>query len=129
MIPYAAGHNFRLVLLNMRGYPGSTPYDERELDMLEGTPAVQGDASPQDMALEARGKEVAEFLRWFIQSENIPAIREEPGNGKRLGGVSVLSWSGGNAATFAMFAHAAKLPEETKSLLNAYLRSFIMYGK
>ncbi|RPD62824.1 hypothetical protein L227DRAFT_562086 [Lentinus tigrinus ALCF2SS1-6] len=128
MIPYAAERNLRLVLLNLRGYPGSTPYTEREIDLLEGmSTAISKESTPQDMALEARGKEVAEFLRWFIKTENIPAIREDPGSGQLLGGLSVLSWSGGNAATFAMFAHADKLPAETKSLFNAYLRSFVMY--
>ncbi len=130
MISYAADHNLRLVLLNLRGYPGSTPYSTSELDLLEGRSVSHDDAgSPQDMALQARGMEVAEFLRWFIKTENIPAIREDPGRGKLVGGLSVLSWSGGNAATFAMFAHADRLPEETKSLFNTYLRSFIMYGE
>ena len=37
MIPFAAQHNLRLVLLNMRGYPGSTPYSTEELlSSLEG---------------------------------------------------------------------------------------------
>ncbi|KAI0695747.1 Alpha/Beta hydrolase protein [Cerioporus squamosus] len=128
MIPYAAEHNLRLVLLNLRGYPGSTPYFPSELDLLEGRSVAHDDTeSPQDLALQARGMEVAEFLRWFVKTENISPIHEDPGSGKLLGGLSVLSWSGGNAATFAMFAHADKLPEETKTLFNAHLRSFIMY--
>ncbi|RDX50214.1 hypothetical protein OH76DRAFT_463824 [Lentinus brumalis] len=127
MIPYAADHSLRLVLLNLRGYPGSTPYSTSELDLLEGGSTASDDTgSPQDMALQARGMEVAQFLRWFIKTENIPAIRDT-GSGKLLGGLSVLSWSGGNAATFAMFAHADKLPGETKSLFDTYLRSFVMY--
>lgn len=123
MIPYAAAHNIRLVLLNRRGYPGSTPVSSEELAALEGS------ISAQQAALKTRGAEIAEFLRWFIETEAIPPIRAVPGSGALVGGLSLLSWSGGNGTTLAMFAwHADKLPATTNKLFNKYLRSFIIYG-
>ena len=35
MVPFAAAHRLRLVLVNMRDYPGSTPYTPAELAALE----------------------------------------------------------------------------------------------
>ena len=61
--------------------------------------------------------------------EKIPPIREEGGDGKLVGGLSILGWSGGNGHTLCMLAHADKLPEGTRELLDGYLRSLILYGK
>ncbi|KAI0755320.1 hypothetical protein C8Q80DRAFT_1217006 [Daedaleopsis nitida] len=113
--------NLRLVLLNMRGYPGSTPYSIEELEALEG------DAGAQEAALNTRAAEIAAFLRWFIETEAIPPIREVPGSEALLDGLSLLSWSGGNSTTLAMLAHADQLSEATRELFNKYLRSFILY--
>lgn len=123
MIPYAAAHNLRLVLLNMRGYPGSTPYTQGELESLKS------DLETQQASLAARGAEIAVFLRWFIETEKLPPIREDTGSERLVGGLSLLSWSGGNGPMLAMFAHADKLAGETRQLLNLYLRSFVIYGK
>lgn len=121
LIPYAARHNLRLVLLNMHGYPESTTYSDAELDRLEGTPMEQ------ELALKIRGVELAVFLRWFIEMEHIPPVTEVEGS-RKIGGVSVLAWSGGNSVSLAMFAHAHALPQDTQKLLGAYLRTLILYG-
>ncbi|KAI0366634.1 alpha/beta-hydrolase [Pilatotrama ljubarskyi] len=122
MIPFAAEHNLRLVLLNLRDYPGSTPYSAEDVEDLRG-PSCEA----QDRAIRNRGLEIATFIRWFIETEAIPPIKEVAGSEALVGGLSLLSWSGGNCAAAAMFAHADKLPEDTRQLFDAYLRSFIMY--
>ncbi|KAI0357368.1 alpha/beta-hydrolase [Trametes cingulata] len=122
MIPFAAEHNLRLVLLNLRDYPGSSPYSAEDVEDLRG-PSHEA----QDRAIRTRGLEIASFIRWFIKTEAIPPIKEVPGSEALVGGLSLLSWSGGNCATVAMFAHADKLSEETRKLFDTYLRSFIMY--
>ena len=106
----------------MRGYPGSSPYTAEELDAYEGKPDAQR------LALQSRGAEIAEFLRWFIEKENIPPLQQTSGSGAAVGGLSLLSWSGGNSLTLSMFAHVDELAESTNELLNKYLRSFILYG-
>ena len=108
----------RLVRLNMREYPGSTLYSDEELALLGGS------HDEQTLALQARGLELAAFLRGFIESERIPP--RSPDN--RGGGISVLGWSGGNHLTLGMFAHADALSEETRMLLDGYLRTLILYG-
>ncbi|PIL22932.1 hypothetical protein GSI_15628 [Ganoderma sinense ZZ0214-1] len=113
-------HNLRLVLLNLRGYPGSTPYSEEELKCFEGS------AEEAESAVRARGLEVAAFLRWFIEAEKIPEFQDTSGSDSGVGGLSLLSWSGGNCQTLSMFANADTLPEDTRNVLNGYLRSFII---
>ena len=122
MIPCATQHNIRLILLNLHGYPGSTPYTDEELDRLEVS------IEAREAELQARGLELAEFLRWLICTEEIPPIREGNGEDELVGGLSLLSWSGGNGHTLSMFAHADKLTEETRKLFDEYLRSLILYG-
>ena len=123
MIPFAEECNLRLVLLNLRGYPGSTPYSDEELKRFEGT------VDDPESAVQARGFEIATFLRWFIETEKIPRIHALPGSGRNVGGLSLLSWSGGNVQTLSMFANADKLPMETRELFDCHLRSFILYGE
>ncbi|KAI1783088.1 hypothetical protein LXA43DRAFT_1048049 [Ganoderma leucocontextum] len=121
MIPFATQNNIRLILLNLHGYPGSTLYTDEELDRLEGS------IEAREAELQARGLELAEFLRWFISTEEIPPIREGRDEDELVGGLSILSWSGGNGHTLSMFAHADKLPDETRKLFDEYLRSLILY--
>ncbi|OSD07584.1 alpha/beta-hydrolase [Trametes coccinea BRFM310] len=121
MLPFAAEHNLRLVLLNLRGYPGSTDYSPADLDKLRDS-----DPESQEQAMAERGLEIAEFLRWYIDTEAIPPITLTP-EGVSTGGISLLSWSGGNWFTVAMFGNAGTIPESTRKLLNTYLRSFVMF--
>ncbi|KAM5538629.1 hypothetical protein V8D89_007658 [Ganoderma adspersum] len=114
---HSEGHNLRLVLLNLRGYPGSTPYSEEELKCFEGS------ADEQKSAVRARGLEIAAFLRWFVETEKIPECHVGGG-----GGLSLLSWSGGNCQTLSMLANADTLPEGTQKVLDGYFRTLIMYG-
>ncbi|KAJ3008093.1 hypothetical protein NUW54_g3292 [Trametes sanguinea] len=121
MVPFAAENNLRLVLLNLRGYPGSTDYSTTDLDKLRGP-----DRESQEQAMAERGLELAEFLRWYVETEAIPPIALTS-EGVRTGGISLLSWSGGNWHTVAMFGNVDKVPESTRKLLSTHLRSFIMF--
>ncbi|KAH9925573.1 alpha/beta-hydrolase [Fomitopsis serialis] len=125
MMPYAAHHNLRLVLINCRDYPGSTLYSESELGSLSST-----DPAIQSSALQARGLEFAEFIRRFIETQRIPPIiasRSGGGGGRRSGGFTLLGWSSGNCQTIPLLSYADLVPEATRKLLDAYFRSFVMY--
>ncbi|KAJ8462240.1 hypothetical protein ONZ51_g11023 [Trametes cubensis] len=122
MIPFAVEHNLRLVLVNVRGYPGSTPYSKEDLEELRSL-----DRAVQASAITKRGMDIAAFLRWFIETEDIPPIHERADDHALVGGISLLSWSGGNLPTISMLAHAGELPERTRTVLVTYFRSFIMF--
>ncbi|KAI0632494.1 hypothetical protein C8Q77DRAFT_1272422 [Trametes polyzona] len=128
MIPFAAQSNLRLVLLNLRGYPGSTPLSIEDIQDMRG-PSVEA----QERAMRHRGLEIAAFIRWFIEAEDVPPIRAHNtgSNDARCltGGLSVPSWSGGNYPTIAMLAHPAHLPEETRRLFDTHLRSLVMHER
>ena len=107
-------------MLNLRGYPGSTPYSEEELKRFEGS------AKEQKSAVRARGLETAAFVRWFVETEKIPECHTSGGGG----GLSVLApWSGGNCQTLSVLANADMLPEDTRKIFDGYFRTLIMYGK
>jgi len=75
MIPYAAARNVRLILVNVRDYPGSTPYSPSELAALNSS-----NLKEQWAMLNERGQEAAAFLLWFIQKERIPQIAGSQGD-------------------------------------------------
>ncbi|GBE81682.1 hypothetical protein SCP_0400530 [Sparassis crispa] len=119
LLPFAASNNLRLVLVNLRDYPGSTPFSPAELRAIRENPSD---------AIQARGFELAAFLSWFVEREKIPPISESSDAlHVRIGGLAVLGWSAGNYQTLSILAHAEKLPEVTRTLLNAYLRCVIFY--
>ena len=121
--PFAAERKLRLVTLNLRDYPGSTPYAPQELDDIR-------DPSPkrQERALRARALELGAFLQWLVQYQDIPPIRVGADSGVRSGGISLIAWSAANCQTMALLAHADQLPERTRALLDTHLRSYVLYG-
>lgn len=52
MIPFAVQYNLRLVLLNFRDYPGSTPLSPDDLDNLRGPSVESRDARRNTVALK-----------------------------------------------------------------------------
>lgn len=109
--------------MNNRDYYGSTPFSTGDLEALKSA-----DLDSQRAVVHARGLEIAAFLFWLIQKESIPR-RPLDGQGERSGGIVLLGWSWGNTMTMSFLAQASRLPEEDRSLLNGYMRSFIMYGE
>ncbi|CCM02474.1 uncharacterized protein FIBRA_04574 [Fibroporia radiculosa] len=123
MIPFAIANDLRLVLLNLRDYPGSTRYTPEELQQLRSS-----NRDVQSTAIVTRGLEIAEFIRWFIETERIPPISEGSSPGRAFsGGFAVLGWSSGNCQTVPLLAHGDKVPAETRRLFNNYFRTFIFY--
>ena len=100
MIPYAACNNLRLVLINCRDYPGSTLYSAAELEALSSK-----DPEKQALSLQARGREFTEFIRRFVESENIPPLVKTPDGSSVSGGFSLFGWSSGNCQTKIGRAH------------------------
>ncbi|KAF9816038.1 hypothetical protein IEO21_04213 [Rhodonia placenta] len=123
MLPFASTNNLRLVLVNKHDYRGSTPYSQEELKDL-----ASPDRGVQARAIAARGLEIGTFIRWFIQAEHIPPISASPrADDSRGGGVSLLGWSAGNLRAISFLAHVQDLPKETRSFLESYFRSLIVF--
>ena len=68
MITFADRHNLRIVRVNLRDYPGSTPYSPAELEVIHN-----GSYNEQVAFVKARGLELGAFLAWLIRTTDIPA--------------------------------------------------------
>ena len=67
LLPLAAQHNLRLVLINRRDYPHSSPYTEEDLDKVR----VNNIDTHTEFS-KARGTEFAQFIKVFVERENLP---------------------------------------------------------
>ncbi|KIY73539.1 hypothetical protein CYLTODRAFT_416917 [Cylindrobasidium torrendii FP15055 ss-10] len=112
--PYAARSNIRLVLINRRHYPGSSRYTDKEIESL---------AAGEQGALELIAKDMAGFIRWFIENKNIPKASADFSKG----GIAVLGWSMGAATTLAPFAWPDAVGKETLSIMEPYVRRLILW--
>jgi hypothetical protein len=101
--------NLRIVALTRRGYIGSSPYTESEL---------QGFQEGTREALEGLMAVLVAFMRTFVEKEKIP----------RRGGISIMGWSIGNLTTMSLFSDPGVIDGETRSFLEAYLKDIILYG-
>ncbi|KAH9835554.1 Alpha/Beta hydrolase protein [Rhodofomes roseus] len=123
LIPYARQRGIRLVMVNYRDYPGSTPYSWAELAAL-GSKKQEAERS----MLKQRGLEIAAFLRWYIMKENIPmAPSPQEYHNACGGGLAILAWSWGTAMAMSFLAQASTLPHQERWRLGSYLRTIIFY--
>ena len=123
LMPFAPKHNVRLILVNARDIGQSTPYTEAELALLNSK-------NPAENAQFMRGVilEFANFVAWLVQHENVPRFVEDSVGGK-TGGISLIAWSAGNGFFTPLFALADTIPSDIRTIIEPYLRSYIIYGK
>lgn len=122
----------RLVSINLRDYPGSTPYSPDEIAELRST-----ESKNQASFMRSRGIELAMFLAWYIRKEKIPPRTDPPADNptteakeiRSHGGLTVLGWSSGNCMSISLFAHSDTITPDTKIFLDKYIRSCILLGK
>ncbi|TFY81665.1 hypothetical protein EWM64_g2344 [Hericium alpestre] len=122
MFVHAAAHGLRLVTVNRREYPNSTPLPDHELAMMRG-----GDIEAGKIFLRRRSLEVGQFLKWFLQKETISPISTSAG-GKDEGGLVLLGWSSGWVHIAPLLAYADELPDDIVNALTPYLKGLCSYG-
>ncbi|EMD32087.1 hypothetical protein CERSUDRAFT_119069 [Gelatoporia subvermispora B] len=120
MFPYAHKYGLRLIAINQRDYPGSTPYTDEEIADLHGD-----DVESQARMIRDRGIELSEFLLWLIKEGMVNKKVETPTG--TAGGMTFLAWSSGNIMGFTFFAHLDELSKESQDLLGQYLRGVVIY--
>ncbi|CCM05546.1 uncharacterized protein FIBRA_07773 [Fibroporia radiculosa] len=121
VFPYASRNNLRIVLINWRDYPESTPYSDAELERMRGP------LDAQAAALAAHGVEFQNFIVWFVKTHQTPPIKANK-DGSLSGGVAFAAWSAGNLQCIALLAHADKASTKTRALLDIHLRTLIVYS-
>ncbi|HEV7736417.1 MAG TPA: hypothetical protein VGO47_03465, partial [Chlamydiales bacterium] len=139
LLPIAASSHIRLVLLNRRGYAGSTPFSPEDVapfaESLESDTGTEPtlSRSPRVIAelytsfLQQRGAEIARFLQKFIEIEKIsPTLAAE--GGRAIGGISLMGYSLGNILSMSMLALANTYDPALIKQLEPYLRKVVIYG-
>ncbi|PCH43959.1 hypothetical protein WOLCODRAFT_133046 [Wolfiporia cocos MD-104 SS10] len=123
MYQYAAQNSIRLVTVNLRDYPGSSPTSTEVLNAIR-----ENRREILATIIRDRGLEIIAFLEWLIKTENLPP-RSQSSNDETeaSGGISVLGWSSGNFMTISLLAHGSTLSQDRQKHLGAYLRSIILY--
>ncbi|KAI0032408.1 hypothetical protein K488DRAFT_49960 [Vararia minispora EC-137] len=121
MLPFARTNNLRIVLVNRRDYPNSTPLSDVELALLDA------ESTPESRSafFLARGLELAEFLAWFARTQGIRPKTEVDGHTQ--GGMGLVAWSSANNVAMAMFGNLDVVPAQTLSAIEPYLRTYIHY--
>ncbi|EPQ56346.1 hypothetical protein GLOTRDRAFT_74957 [Gloeophyllum trabeum ATCC 11539] len=115
LIPHAPANNLRLVLLNRRDYPGTTPTSPAEVARIRSD-----DTHVQAEALKDLGVELAQFLVWYVRRARVSDVQSG-------GGIAVLGWSSGNACGCAMLAHLNALGDQEQNVIKKYLKTYIIY--
>ena len=119
VLKLAPTSGLRIVAINRRDYPHSSPFSPAELE----TMATGSDADKATF-LSSGGLEIMTFIDEFIQQYDLPPIS---GDGQ-TGGVALAGWSLGNIVNCAAISSAERLSSDVKFRLAKYLRALILQG-
>jgi hypothetical protein len=119
VLKLAPTSGLRIVAINRRDYPHSSPFSPAELDTM-----ATGSDTDKVIFLSNRGLEIMTFIDEFIQQYELPPIS---GDGK-TGGVALAGWSLGNLVTCAAISSAERLSPDCKFRLAKYLRALVLQG-
>lgn len=120
ILPLAPNHNLRLVVVNRRDYPGSSPYSDAEIESIKG-----GNADAHSKFVKARGREFATFINNFIEQNNIPRAAEDG----KSGGIVLMAWSSGNYYTLSILTFADAIDDYIRKAIEPYFRSLMIFGE
>jgi hypothetical protein len=123
MIPFAAANRVRLIFVNRRDYPGSTPFSDAELAELGSS-----DLETRAKALAQQGLDIGLFLAWLIRETNIPPVVIGR-DGKQQGGIALVAWSLAHTPVAGFLAHADSLPTDALRILDPCLRAYCIFGE
>ncbi|TFK73220.1 alpha/beta-hydrolase [Pluteus cervinus] len=112
LLPLAPASNIRLVTVNRRNYPGSSPFTPADITNL-ATKA----------GLDQMATDVAGFLTWFVDHNDIPRASADG----KSGGLAVLGWSMGSCSLVAFLGQPDVVGAQTYTKLEPYLRKAIIY--
>ena len=119
LLPHAHKQNARVVTVNRRDYPGSTPLSPQELNVLNS-----GTDEQKAEYLKERGVEFATFFDTFAEGNTLSPISPDGSSG----GFAVLGWSLGCTFALASIAAVDALPAHVQERWKTRMRSLILQG-
>ncbi|KAI0092161.1 hypothetical protein BDY19DRAFT_990897 [Irpex rosettiformis] len=121
LFPYAAAHNLRLIAINQREYPGSSPLSEAQLALFHST-----DEEDQESVVVDCSRDLAHFVAWVVKHEHTPAPGKTA-SGKKTGGIGMWGWSAGCATLFGMLANLHSFDEALRNTLEENVTTLVIY--
>jgi len=107
LVPFAPAHRLRIICLNRREYPGSTPYSSEERNAI-----LDGSDTARAEFLHQQGILIALAIDTLILELSLPKT------------VAVACWSMGIIFSVASLASIDRLPESTRERLQAHVKYF-----
>ncbi|GJJ10594.1 hypothetical protein Clacol_004821 [Clathrus columnatus] len=115
-IAVAHKYNIRFVAITRRDYHGSSLLTSEDIKAV-----THGSTEQRIQTFTERAGEIMEFIKEFIDKNNIP-----PNSGTGGGGFSLSGWSLGNLQGFSVLAFGNRFPDLVEKL-TPYFRSYISY--
>ena len=122
VLPLAATHHARFVVVSSREYLSSSKFSEEDLEALRS-----GIKEEQAAVIAKLGQELAIFLSRFIQTHEIPKISKR--GDERFGGLAVMAWSLGCTTLLSFLSQVLEFSKELRDHLGEYLRTVVAYGE
>lgn len=114
LLPLAAARSMRIVCINRREYPGSTPHTAEELRAY-----ASGSEEERAALISEAGLNLAFCVDGIIQQCALPSG----------GHVALVGWSLGNMFTLAAMASIMSVPPQTRERLQSFVKTIIMWGE
>ncbi|EIM81546.1 alpha/beta-hydrolase [Stereum hirsutum FP-91666 SS1] len=119
LLPMAPQFNARIILVNRRDYPGSTPLDDSDRKNLSSFNSSTAEAAQNIRSyMRDRARDVYDFLCELVAAECIPGVSDG-------GGIIMAAWSFGGSLITALLAYL-KTFEVPDVVLGEYIRRFIL---
>ena len=122
VLPLAATHHARFVVVSSREYLSSSKFSEEDLEALRS-----GIKEEQAAVIAKLGQELAIFLSRFIKTHEIPKVSKR--GDERLGGLAVMAWSLGCTTLLSFLSQVLEFSKELRDHLGEYLRTVVAYGE
>ncbi|KAH8984292.1 alpha/beta-hydrolase [Lactarius hatsudake] len=116
LLPLAGKLGARVVAINRRDYPGSTPFSEEDRALLLSTiPDTPAASENTDHYMKARAGELYDFLTQLVKTEELPT-----------NSIVMAGWSLGTSFVLSFLAHAPSFDSDSWGL-SQYVRRVIAY--
>ncbi|KAJ7661588.1 hypothetical protein DFH06DRAFT_1192730 [Mycena polygramma] len=112
LLPLAATRSVRVICINRREYPGSTPHTPEELRVY-----ASGSDDERAALLSDAGVNLALCIDEIIQQCALPSD----------GGVAFVGWSMGNCFTLAAMSSIMSLPFPAQARLQTFVKTIIIW--
>ena len=115
LLPLASKHNIRLICVNRRGYPGTTPF----------TPEEEAGLASSDPS-QTLAEQGIIFARLIAKLPDALGLAHP--SGSDFGGIALAGWSLGTLFVRLVLTALDEVDEPSRNVLRTYVRQLILWG-